>query len=343
MKLLALFFALTILISSSKAKVWVVNNAGPGDFASAQAAHNAASTGDTLMFVGSSVGYGNLVMRKRLVLIGNGYFHLENNIAGYREAARFARITLQGTLDHWDPAYDQNSGASGSTLVGMSAVHIDILVNNLTIDRCRVESSLSGLNYIAGNRSGIVITRSYIGQLTGLTNSTVTNCIVVSDLYSVVNSVVSHCDLRIDQNFGNRPGVDNTVFRNNIIWSGSPQLWTNSDPNNVRNNVCLFSAPDPDNTQPDVHNGINNIFGQSVLTIYGRNSFNYDGRYSLAGGSPAIGAGENGSTCGAFGGSSRYILSGIPPVPLIYELTVPNTPVTSQSGLPVQIKVKVQN
>ncbi|MCK4754754.1 MAG: right-handed parallel beta-helix repeat-containing protein, partial [Calditrichia bacterium] len=59
----------------------------------------------------------------------------------------------------------------------------------------------------------------------------------------------------------------------------------------------------------------------------------------LKNGSPAIGAGSGGTDCGAFGGLSPYILSGIPNLPHIYEADVPAS-ASSESGLQVTIKVK---
>ena len=51
----------------------------------------------------------------------------------------------------------------------------------------------------------------------------------------------------------------------------------------------------------------------------------FDNRYELKAGSPAIGAGVGGIDCGAFGGETPYKLSGIPFVPLIYQVNAPTT------------------
>ena len=64
-----------------------------------------------------------------------------------------------------------------------------------------------------------------------------------------------------------------------------------------------------------------------------------DGRWKLKAGSPAIGAGEGGVDCGAYGGPNPYILSGLPVGPTIYELNV-SSYVTSSGNLPMTIKVK---
>ncbi len=67
-----------------------------------------------------------------------------------------------------------------------------------------------------------------------------------------------------------------------------------------------------------------------------------DGKWQLKGGSPAIGTGTGGQDIGAFGGPSPYVLSGIPPIPTIYDVVAP-TVGTQQSGLPVRIKAKSRN
>lgn len=72
-----------------------------------------------------------------------------------------------------------------------------------------------------------------------------------------------------------------------------------------------------------------------------------DGYYKLKVGSPAIGAGygstvQNPVDAGMFGGSTSYVLSGLPAIPSIYFFA--NQPVGSNSDpIDVQIKVKSNN
>jgi len=69
----------------------------------------------------------------------------------------------------------------------------------------------------------------------------------------------------------------------------------------------------------------------------------YDARWKLREGSPAKGAGANGEDCGIFGGSSPYVLSGVPPLPTIYYFDVPVSVPSTPNTLPIEIKVKVSN
>ena len=69
---------------------------------------------------------------------------------------------------------------------------------------------------------------------------------------------------------------------------------------------------------------------------------NVDNDFTLKEDSPAIGAGENGTDCGVFGGDQPYVLSGIPGVPHIYEAIIP-TSASGDSGLKVYLKIKTNN
>ena len=66
-----------------------------------------------------------------------------------------------------------------------------------------------------------------------------------------------------------------------------------------------------------------------------------DGKYELLDdpANLALAAGVWGDECGIFGGSNPYILSGIPPIPSIYELIVPAVGNTLQ----IRIKARTNN
>ncbi len=67
-----------------------------------------------------------------------------------------------------------------------------------------------------------------------------------------------------------------------------------------------------------------------------------DARAQLAPNSVAKTAGVGGTEAGAFGGDMPYVLSGIPTVPNIYQLTVP-IQVPQNGTLNIQIKAKTNN
>jgi len=68
-------------------------------------------------------------------------------------------------------------------------------------------------------------------------------------------------------------------------------------------------------------------------------SVSTDGDWQLRSGSPAIGAGLDGVDCGMFGGSTPYVLSGIPAIPSIYYFIAPGS-ASGAEGLQVEIKAR---
>ena len=67
-----------------------------------------------------------------------------------------------------------------------------------------------------------------------------------------------------------------------------------------------------------------------------------DARSQLKAGAVALTAGEAGTQAGAFGGDDPYVLSGIPFIPTITQLTVPAT-VTQNGTLNVTVKAQTNN
>lgn len=103
--------------------------------------------------------------------------------------------------------------------------------------------------------------------------------------------------------------------------------------NTISNNILAADGTDANGNQYNV----------DMATVFadfdGSLEYSTDAKWQLKAGSPAIGAGTGGEDCGAFGGVTPYVLSGIPALPHIYDATIPST-ASSQEGLPVTIKVK---
>ena len=93
-------------------------------------------------------------------------------------------------------------------------------------------------------------------------------------------------------------------------------------------------------TVPSGTGNVANVDMSAVFTDFANK--NVDNDFTLKEGSPAVGVGENGTDCGAFGGDQPYVLSGIPGVPHIYEAIIP-TSASGDSGLKVYLKIKTNN
>jgi len=269
-----------------------------------------------------------------------------------------------------------NAGSEGSEIQGLYVYGvfannfsvynwelITINCDNITISRNQItivgninstSASTSGRGiYLSTNRNGIILKQnwieaiiknsnnsSYPSSVTAvyvagpLTNSAITNNFTRSyrptnyywgGTYSIVMQINLPNGLLIMNNV--IWGDMTTYFANhinNILVSGTFNGGGNSS---AFNNLCNSTQyPTGNNNQQNVN--MTNVFVNATKYI--------DNGYLLKANSPAIGAGTNGVDCGAFGGDS-YILSGIPPIPSIYEVTIVPY-VTTQ--LPVNIKAK---
>lgn len=327
-----------VSITSSFATVYVVNNYGPGDFDDVSTAIDGAAAGDTLYIIGSPINYGSITLTKRLTLIGPGYF-LDQNPNSYANKLRAQiQYIYIDSDDMTNPERDLNTGAAGSTLIGLDNYSYPIYVraNNVTIDRCRSYYIIGEGNTVS-TPSNLLLSRSFISSyVSNISGSTIKNSIIQgsSGLDNVTNTLVTHCDIY----YVYTAETSGCIFTNCKFYS--TYILQFQDPNNVRH--CIFTNGDPSG-DPDYNVGTNNIFSVTDAAYYISPAPEAeDAQFQLSATSPGIGAGEGGVDVGPFGGTTPYILSGLPPIPVVYEITAP-TSVNAPDGLPVTIKVRAQN
>jgi hypothetical protein len=325
-KIITTGFAILIVIAAS-ARIWRVNN-NPGITADFNNPNSAISSGlvangDTLHIEASPIAYTiSTVFSKRLVIIGNGYF-----LAGTGSNPGLQANTNSSTIGSAIPF---DSLASGSKFLGLNInadLWLDPRADNITFERCRFNSI--SWNTTASNTSNravnIVFNKCYFNGAAPVTqfyydNLQITNCIVNGSM-SFNTGNINSALMRNNLFRGSAQlNIFNTYFTNNIILDIVP---SNFNPINctIKNNIA------ENNLLPTGTGNLNNIPEASIFVNPTGNST--DGQWQLAVASPAIGAGETvgGITpdCGPFGTADPYRLSGIPPIPTIYSLTVPST------------------
>lgn len=311
---------------NSNAKVWRVNNnAGVNaDFAqfSAAVASNSVQNGDTVYLEGSATAYSNTVLNKRLVVIGPGYLLSGANgnpgLQANPNDARFGILFI-------------DSLASGSVFLGMSTY-------------MQIDSRVDDLKFI---RSSI-----YLEPWVILAGSTAFNWVINKCMFGVslnfplenlqlTNSIAAYLTVAL-------PAARNSLIRNNVFAIGLST--TNAY---VSNNVFLAghaltssSIKYNISVQNDLPAGFNNQVSVPAANIFVGTGSD-DARYQLKPGSPAIGAGEpvNGVTpdIGAFGTADPYRLSGIPPIPTIYSLTVPSSIPATATSMTITFSTRSNN
>jgi hypothetical protein len=340
------FFTLTCLFVlfislTTYAKIWRVNN-NPGvatDFTTFNACITSVSVlnGDTVHIEASATAYSNSSrISKRLIFIGT--------VGLVSGAGTNSGLQANTETAFFSGAIQFDSLASGSRFLGLNLANdlwLDPRADNIRFERCRFNniSWFENAPSTANRAQNIVFNKCYFSGVSTTPqfyydNLEITNCIITSTFgfnASNIGSAVIRNNV-----FQGGVTLPNSYFANNIllnIGAGSFNVTFST----IRNNISQFTGVLP------AGDGNQQGFSQAVLFV-GSVGNSTDGQWRLAAGSPAIGAGETvgGITpdCGAYGTADPYRLSGIPPVPTIYSLTVP----TSVSvGQPLNITVSTRS
>lgn len=309
--------------------VFRVNNQFESDqsqklYSSIQEAHDAANDGDTLMIEGSPLEYENVNIKQKLVVIGTGYFLTENI---HTNANPLTSIVRQVRM---------LPGSEGSSLIGLSfsqAYHTytpHIETNDIVIMRCYITSNIQFI----GNLLNIKILQNYFS---GGSIAVGYNTYSFSDV-ELINNIFRNDMLISPSNQRVFSKVDHNIFL------GSVSFRTSS----FRNNIIASTAAKVDVDSPLIQNNLvlgtqlagsgNQTYNDGQLFL-GEEGNSTDGQYQLRPDSPYLKAGFEGAEPGIFGGSTPYRLSGMPPLPAIYEFSADGFG-THQQGLPIRIKAQ---
>lgn len=329
-----LFFSLDV-----SAKVWRVNNNGySADFTTLALANsdNRVVAGDTIHLEGSATSYAGTAITKRLVILGPGYF-LQLNPATTANAlsATIINIAFQ--------AGSQGSQLQGVRVIG-SSLGVNINTSNILIKRCfidygvNVSPFISDIriiqNYFPGTSSSLSAASS-LGFPTDLifNNNISKGYIVLPEEYTMLecnNNVFDVTALTNSPSLSFNAGT----FRNNILTNpGATVQINNGSLANVSYNVSASAVNQFGTT--------NNNIVATKASLFVDQGTSPDGNYQLRPGSPGTANGSDGTDRGAFGGISpavRYTLSGLPPIPVIYE--VMTNGVAGPAGLTVTVKAR---
>lgn len=331
-KLLTLTMCGLLSLTAAEAKIWRVNNTvgADADFSTMSAAISAATPGDTIHVESSSIEYGSMTLTKKLIIRGTGYFlnetppnpktqHNKNN-------ASFNSITMA-------------AGSKGSVLEGLSCNTAYLKDSFVTFQRNWVNYLyLSDSRDIAGDTvrhnfiNGSILLNSGTYKTRGLF---VYNNIIGGQINIIASNVANVDGYVINNTFvgGGSFATNNFVYQNNIFNSSNFGIYKPA--NTFLNNVSVDA---------NLPTGNGNITGATLANLFVGGStgagYSSDGRYQLKPGSPAIGAGLlNGVTVdgGAFGGPAPYVLSGMPQMPSIYELSMPTTISSGTSAVTITV------
>lgn len=333
---------LIIGLSSVDAKVIRVNNLEPSNpaentFSSLEEAYNSAVSGDTLYIEGSNVAYGSLTIAKRLVFIGPGYFLSENE--------GLSANKLEATVHTFTLA----NGSSGSKIMGLSfsqnnLARINLSVGNIEIIGCYFIRN-GAIDVNLSNLENLVVQGNYFSS--GAFSMSTLSSFQPPKNFLFSNNIV-------EGNFS--MGKDNSTgtITNNLFRGSNVSFWVGSNANlQIHNNILLSTnltnVVMPEQTGSNISHNIsvstqflstnNNQPNTTEADIFVTGENTLDGKYRIRTGGPADKKGKDGMDIGPFGGPRPYKLSGIPDLPVIYDLSSSGFG-TADDKLPVTIKVR---
>jgi len=344
-KQITLLTALMIFIAISiNATVWRVNNRVnvDADFTTLAAAISGASANDTIYLEGSPTSYGAGTFQKTLTVIGTGYFLNENDSTqAYKEKS------IVGLLSFYN-------GGQGSVVEGLTisvsgswgATAVIIGTNDITLRRNYIYTNIvySGLSYaitINSVYNSIIIEQNWIRPRAKTVNDAYAIFFSSYTINSIIRNNIFYCDTTNHAIFMTTDHEASSLIITNNVIRGDIATYHSSQYNNIiisgtytagtddlsSNNIC-------DATQYPAING--NQQNVDMATVFVDHLGVSDNGYILKAGSPAIGAGVLGVDCGAFGTNDPYMLSGMPPIPAIFDFEMSQT--IGTSTIPVTIK-----
>lgn len=352
MKNLTTLFSFLIFSSLLiQAEIFTVSNNGfvPAQYTTIQNAIDAASSGDTIYISGSATAYSAMTIRKPLTIIGAGY---DANFLSSAYATSTGTVQL---------GYDPTNGteASGSTIIGLSVSDyiynytgaFEYGIDNITVRNCNIGSSV--IQYAnADNPCSEWLIEHNVAWLIGWQNNTdsdyIENCVIRNNIIVASVRNFSNGSTIIDHNIftgsGNTPAIDdvqNLVISNNIFLS-AVALTSSSTLNMFVNNIYARST----NCDFSIYNNdaIDNICLATAADVLfvdyplvNGHSNNHD--YHLQAGSPAIGAANDGTDIGIYGGVSPFPASfgGQPSgIPTVESLEILNPQLGTNCNLQFQ-------
>ena len=314
---------------------------GVNMYTTIQAAHDASTAGDIIYVEPSITSYGNLTITKQISIIGTGFLQEKNSNVSFDN-----RTTQIGNLIC-------NKGSANSSVAGLYIVGSYVLINcnNIAISRCRIGSPISfgsdGSPVVYGSYATItrcLITSDIYGQSSTPAgdNCTIANNIFVGSPTQAVITQLNNCSfvyntfmsIGYGQFGGQLQGFVGCVVSNNVFdwrnytYGASPI--SGDVGTSYANNVSIGISGLP--------TGNGNINGASATNFY-TNSDPIANYGSLGDTVFQLGTGAVGGSVGAFSGVSPYILSGLPPIPIITNLT---TSGVGNSSTPLNVSVTVR-
>lgn len=336
---LKLFFTaclMTVGFLPVNAMVWRVNNTAgiQADFKTLneliQNGH--VSDGDTVYIEGSADNYtASVNLTRRLIFFGPGYLLNENS--------GLQAVPLSATIN----SLTLDSLASGSRFYGLrfNQIYTGPSVDDIKIVRCSLSVYSTGAAIPNTRMVGWEISQSLVNYVTFSTGFVLDGLVFRNNIVTQNTNFGGGFNMLVRNNiFLGLNRIADAYVNNNYFANINAPVFVNCT---VRYNMAQYSSTPIINALPA---SAFNTTGRPVADVF-VNTGSSDARYQLTATSPARGAGEpvNGVTpdIGAFGTDDPYRLSGIPPIPSIYAMSVPANVPSSATSMTVTLSTRSNN
>ena len=303
MKKAMLILAAACMTAATNAKILRVSNVSGSSapYSSIEAAHDAASSGDTIMVDASGQLYfqGQITLTKSVVLLGPGYWLVENGIVDEgMSTAKLSAVHFKG---------------EGSVIKGFTTNNLYIEASKVVVSRCNVDGAIS---FSKGSDNCIVHQNFIKGGITSGGGSSVR-----TNYHNITNNIFTYTGTGASYfgGFGNAYVAYNTFRTSQVYIAGTE--------NSTFEYNIAQSYKDT-----GTGNSFSNNYDTNIINIQATNDYIDKDYYALEIPADVI------STYGAFAGDSPYILAGVPSGPVIQDLIVPTT-VEVGSKLNVTVKI----
>ena len=325
------------LIANAQTIHTVDNRSQSGaQFTDLQTAIDAATAGDIIQIHPSATSYGSVSIGKTLTLVGLGHDPITNNEG---LTAIIGNISFFGTATNSEikGLTMSNVVQGGGTVNNLDNIHIiHNKINAVSAGSANglTDSWIVEGNYITSVSTGVstsadgwLIKNNFM--LGGVSNLNVTNLVTNNIFFSTSNAAS-------DIFFSN---CTSTIISNNIFVTNGNMtefgISTNSSNLDFRNNLTYSYVGNTIVTLPGTNN-LDNTNPMFVLAPVSTENDFYANDYHLAGGSPGINYGTDGTNIGIFGNNFLFDTQGRPDLmPYPTSITINNNVVAPGQDLNV--------
>ena len=296
-------------------------------------AYSAALDDDTIHIEPADANYGDLTIQKRLTILGAGYkLGSAPNNSGLQANSQTSRVNLLSL---------SGINSSGTVIMGLHFVNAGGGLNisntsNIQVRRCFFDGQ--EINFLAGNSTvaNILIAENFITgsidedagaqTVTGLTlrNNIITSRLTIQNTDGVMENILIMSNTLT---YNGAHQMKNAEVAYNVFYGAQSNI--SGTNNTVHDNVSAVALTDGDAS--------NNVV--NMANVYNRTIGTDDSKYDILASSPYNEGGAQAR--GAFSGASPYRLSGIPPIPAIYQLQ--STVETTPGGGPIQVTLSTRS